>query len=266
MADKLKHLDQEAFGRIVGDVLDKTAFRHDSAVRRGIDEFKEFLGDLHFDDEKKASMFASFMAQVIQSTIMPTINMAAQMVEADARLEIEKDVREAEIKKIDEERKLIEIQRDSATYEYTFMLPIKKSMMEAQRDRELAETERTAEDKLRITADKLRIEAQTQSIVDQNNYDKDLKAAEIALRQSQKLSEDKKNEINGLLDMQKQLLASQAAAFDVNKTLKGADAIGQVMGMLVTNDVPPAAGMVSAHRKLIQTATGVDISEYTSVK
>jgi hypothetical protein len=266
MAEKLKNIDQEAFARIVGDTLDRVVFRHDSAVKRGIEDFKEYLGDLHFDDEKKASMFASFMAQVIESAVTPTVQMAAQMVETDAKLGMDKDVQKKQLEKLDEEIKLARLQNDTATYEYANILPLKRSLTQTEIDKANAEKSRIDADKLRIDADRLRIEANKNQIVDQNMADKDLKAAEKALKDSQKLSEDKKHESGGLIDKQIALLTSQASAFSANKYLKAADSIGQPMGMLMTNDVSPAGGMVTAHRKLIEAATGMILTDYTSVK
>ncbi|WP_456403227.1 hypothetical protein [Hydrogenimonas sp.] len=266
MDGKLKNIDQEAFGKIVAEILDKVVFRHDSAVKRGIDDFKEYLGELHFNDEKKASMFATFMAQVIEATVTPTVSMAAQMVETDAKLDLEKEAQAAQIAKIDEEKRLVENKNTALIYENTYILPVKKTLIEAQRDKEVADVARVEADKLRIDSDKLRIEAQTASINEQSTADSSLKASQKAMVDSQKLSEDKKHATGGVLDKQIALLDSQAKAFDVNKYLKGADSIGQPMGMLITNDVSPSAGMVEAHKLLIQMATGVDLSNYTSVK
>ncbi len=263
---RLEYIDQEVFAQIVSDVIDKVVFRHDSAVKRSIDEFKEYLGELHFQDEKKAAMFASFVGEVTQAVVTPTVSVAAQMAEADARLAYEKERLDAEVKRIEAERLLAETKHEAAVYENTYLLPLKRSILENDRDKAAQEVLRLSAEKARIDADRARIDAQTASIAAQNSADIDLKAAEKALKESQKLSEDKKNSVGGVLDKQIALLQSQTGAFDVNKYLKGADAVGQVMGMLVTNDVSPSAGMVSAHRKMIENATGIDLSEYTSVK
>ena len=266
MSDRLKHIDEAAFGRIVGEILDKTVFRHDSAVKRGIDEFREYLGDLHFDDEKKAGMFASFMAQVIEATVTPTVQMAAQLAETDAKMVRDEELQRAQIEKVKADTALTLKQQESVVYENTYILPLKKGLLEVQKRKESAEADRIAADRERIEADKLRIEAQTASIRDQTAADVAVKNADKDLKEAQKAVQTKQTETDGVIDLQKQLLASQAAAFDANKYLKGADSIGQVMGMLVTNDVSPSAGMVGAHRAMLESATGVSISDYTSVK
>lgn len=253
----MKHISEKDFEKLMSNTFEKALFHHKSPIIEAENRMSIWLKKSKISEREKAELFSSFVAQSTQETIGRTLPVLADMIKADTQFTLDGSLRDAQVNKIKAETLLINAQTAESNYQTNYILPQQKALLEKQVSSEIQTAQLSLANTNLANARKLLTDAE-KSRVNLLSDDEELKLkAETALVNAQKLSEDKRGNLGGLIDMQIKREEYQGNSFKAHNFQKGADSMAQVMGSIVMADGVPHASFVSAWVKLVEAGARV---------
>lgn len=173
------------YEEILEKTLEQVSFDKYGYASKGKEELASYLDSARISETEKAQIYANWIGQVTSNAIQQAIQSATQIATANGELEIRNQTVADEILKLKAETALVASQQ---------ALVDKQALTETQN------TTKVQNEASLVSAQKLLVDAQ------------ELTAdAQTALLVEQKESENKKNEVGGLIDKEKDLLTNQAS-------------------------------------------------------